>query len=53
MVTSRSYVIALAEPDRAAMLERIEDLLRTHPDLAGRDHYDMPYSTRVTIAREF
>ncbi|MFB2598237.1 class I SAM-dependent methyltransferase [Herbiconiux sp. P17] len=53
MVTSRSYVIALAEPERAAILERIEELLRTHHDLAGRDHYDMPYSTRVTIAREF
>jgi SAM-dependent methyltransferase len=53
MITSRSYVIAMAEPDRAAMLARVEELLRTHPQLAGRDHYDMPYSTRVTIAREF
>ncbi|SDZ14103.1 class I SAM-dependent methyltransferase [Herbiconiux ginsengi] len=53
MVTSRSYVIALPEPERAALLERIEELLRTHPDLAGREHYDLPYSTRVTIAREF
>ncbi|MCS5719964.1 class I SAM-dependent methyltransferase [Herbiconiux sp. CPCC 205763] len=53
MVTSRSYVIAMPATERAAMLDRIEELLRTHPDLVGRDRYDMPYATRVTIAREF
>jgi SAM-dependent methyltransferase len=53
MITSRSYVIAMREPERAAMLARVEELLRTHPDLAGRDRFDLPYSTRVTIAREF
>jgi SAM-dependent methyltransferase len=51
MVTSRSYVITLAEADRLALLERLDELLDTHPDLAGRTDYLMPYRTRVTIAR--
>jgi SAM-dependent methyltransferase len=53
MVTSRSYVIALEEGARAALLERIDELLTTHPDLAGRSSFDLPYTTRVTIARHF
>ncbi|WEO77213.1 class I SAM-dependent methyltransferase [Cryobacterium sp. SO2] len=51
MVTSRSYVITMPAPDREALLVRLGDLLDTHPDLAGRTHYRMPYRTRVTIAR--
>jgi SAM-dependent methyltransferase len=51
MITSRSYVITMEETERAAMLARIEELLREHPDLAGRDTVEMPYTTRVTIAR--
>ncbi|MGA1836251.1 class I SAM-dependent methyltransferase [Herbiconiux sp. 11R-BC] len=53
LVTSRSYVIALGEAERHALLERIEGLLRTHPQLAGRSHYELPYRTRVTLARVF
>jgi SAM-dependent methyltransferase len=51
MVTSRSYVITMAAADRAALLERLDDLLDTHPDLAGRTEYRMPYRTRVSIVR--
>ncbi|PXA71929.1 class I SAM-dependent methyltransferase [Cryobacterium arcticum] len=51
MVTSRSYVITMAPADRAALLVRLDELLDTHPDLAGRTEYLMPYRTRVTIAR--
>jgi SAM-dependent methyltransferase len=51
MVTSRSYVITMAAPDRAALLVRLGELLDTHPDLAGHADYRMPYRTRVTIAR--
>ena len=51
MVASRSYVITMAEADRAAMFERLGELLDTHPQLAGRTSYPVPYLTRVTIAR--
>jgi SAM-dependent methyltransferase len=51
MVTSRSYVITMAASDRAELLVRLAELLDTHPDLAGRIEYRMPYRTRVTIVR--
>lgn len=51
MVTSRSYVIVMDEPERDEMLARLAAMLDTHPDLAGRTSYPMPYVTRVTIAR--
>ncbi|NQX27133.1 class I SAM-dependent methyltransferase [Microbacteriaceae bacterium VKM Ac-2854] len=50
MVTSRSYMIVKSEAERAAVLAEIDALLDTHPDLAARDVYDVPYLTRVTIA---
>jgi SAM-dependent methyltransferase len=51
MVTSRSYVITMEPAEREALLGRLATLLDTHPDLAGRSVYRMPYRTRVTIAR--
>ena len=51
MVTSRSYVITMAEAERDVMLTRLGKLLDEHPDLAGRTSYPVPYVTRVTIAR--
>jgi SAM-dependent methyltransferase len=51
MVTSRSYVITMALAEREALLERLAELLDSHPDLAGQTEYRMPYRTRVTIAR--
>ncbi|SMQ71287.1 class I SAM-dependent methyltransferase [Agreia sp. VKM Ac-1783] len=51
MVTSRSYVITMADAERDEMLARLGKLLDEHPDLAGRTSYPMPYVTRVTIAR--
>jgi len=53
MVTSRSYVIAMEDDARATLLENLDELLGTHPDLAGRTVFDLPYVTRVTIARAF
>ena len=43
LVTSRSYVIALPEAERAAVVDRVRDLLDDHPDLAGRDEVDLAY----------
>ncbi|MBV6696837.1 class I SAM-dependent methyltransferase [Kitasatospora aureofaciens] len=51
MVASRSYVIALPEAERARLLADVEELLDTHPDLAGRDEIAMPYLTRCTSVR--
>lgn len=50
MVASRSYVITLDEQDRRAMLAEVRELLRTHPDTAGRDTVQMPYVTRCSRA---
>lgn len=51
MVTSRSYVIAMTDGERATVLDGLATLLDTHPALAGQTEYPMPYVTRVTIAR--
>jgi SAM-dependent methyltransferase len=51
MVASRSYVITMAVGEREALFAALDRLLDTHPDLAGREEYAMPYVTRVTIAR--
>ena len=51
MVTSRSYVITMDATEREALLAALGELLDTHPGLAGRAEYRMPYRTRVTIAR--
>jgi SAM-dependent methyltransferase len=50
MVTSRSYIIALSEDDREALLRDVDRLLDGHPDLAGHTEFTVPYLTRVTIA---
>jgi SAM-dependent methyltransferase len=51
MVTSRSYVITMDASPRARLLGELDRLLDTHPALAGRDTFEMPYLTRVSIAR--
>jgi SAM-dependent methyltransferase len=47
LVGSRSYVLLMAPDERAALLERVRGLARTHPDLVGRQHFFMPYVSRV------
>lgn len=47
MVASRSATITASDADRAAVLASVDDLLATHPDLAGRDVIEVPY---VTVA---
>lgn len=51
MIASRSYIIALPEPERDALLEDVRQLLSTHPDLASREEIAMPYITRCTRVR--
>jgi hypothetical protein len=49
-LSSRSYLITLTEPERAQVLANVVELLRTHPDTAGRDVYELPYRTRCMRA---
>lgn len=44
---SVSVVGAMASADRQVVLDRVRDLARRHPDLAGRARFGFPYTTRV------
>jgi SAM-dependent methyltransferase len=44
---SASYLAILPEDRRDAVLRRIGHLAETHPDLAGRDRFDLPYITEL------
>lgn len=50
MVASRSYVITLPASEREPMLAEVRELLRTHPEAAGRETLAMPYVTRCSRA---
>jgi SAM-dependent methyltransferase len=43
LVTSRSYVITLPKADRLALLAEVQELIDTHPALAGADDVVIPY----------
>ncbi len=45
LVRSRSYVIALSTSRREAFLNEVRELLETHPQLAGRGSFPLPYIT--------
>jgi SAM-dependent methyltransferase len=48
---SVSVVGTLADDERAAVLDRVRELARTHPDLAGRPWFGFPYETHVWRCR--
>ena len=50
LVASRSYVIAMAEPERTRLLDRVRQFVDTSPDLIGRETFDLPYQTVVRRA---
>jgi hypothetical protein len=47
VIATRSYVIDLPDPERAALLDEVRDLARTHPGLAGRESFEVPYVTEA------
>lgn len=48
---STSFVSALPDDEREALLGRVRDLVATHPDTAGRDHFTFPHRTDLTWCR--
>jgi SAM-dependent methyltransferase len=42
-LASRSYLITMTPADRAALLGEVADMLRTHPETAELEWYDLPY----------
>jgi SAM-dependent methyltransferase len=48
---SVSVVGTLPDDRRAAVLDRVRDLARTHPDLVGRPWFGFPYETSVWRCR--
>lgn len=48
-VVSQSWIAAMADAEQEALLDRVRQLARSHPDLAGRATFVMPYDTEVTI----
>ncbi|MGH2785892.1 MAG: class I SAM-dependent methyltransferase [Actinomycetota bacterium] len=46
-VASTSFIARLPEVDRAGVLERIRELVRTNPETRDRDLIDFPHQTRA------
>jgi len=45
LAASRSNTLTLPPADRERLLDDVDTLARTHPDLAGRRELDLPYRT--------
>jgi hypothetical protein len=50
-VASISFIAALPEAVRAAVLSQVRDLLETEPTLRGHEQFDLPYRTHVYWCR--
>ncbi|MCL1869673.1 MAG: methyltransferase domain-containing protein [Promicromonosporaceae bacterium] len=48
---SRSFLLTLPAQDRDALLAAVDELVATHPDLAGRERVALPYVTHAYRAR--
>lgn len=48
---TRSYLLTLPPDQREQLLQRVDDLVVTHPDLAGTQEIAMPYVTTAYRAR--
>lgn len=51
MVATRSYYLTAGPRQRKEMDDAVRHLVATHPDLAGRADFELPYVTRVYRAR--
>jgi SAM-dependent methyltransferase len=50
LVASRSYVIAMAEPERTQLLDRVRRFVASSPALAAQETFELPYLTVVRRA---
>lgn len=50
LIASRSYFIVASEHEQSEMTAAIEDLLEHHPQLEGRDRFELPYLTYASRA---
>ena len=46
-VASVSYIAVLPPDDRRSVLDEIRELSRSHPDLTGRERFELPYVTEL------
>lgn len=46
LIQTHSFFLIQDEANRADLLHRIDRLIATHPDLAGKDTFTLPYVTR-------
>lgn len=51
MVASRSYLVLADDDRRRQVLDDVRRLVATHPDLAGRSTFELPYVVRCFRAR--
>ncbi len=51
LVASRSYIIAAEAEEREKIFAGVRDLVATHPALAGRETFELPYRTRCFKAQ--
>jgi SAM-dependent methyltransferase len=50
LIASRSYVIVASSDEHEQILGRVRQLTEQHPDLAGRERFELPYVTYCTRA---
>jgi SAM-dependent methyltransferase len=55
LMQSRSYYLRATPSRQASLVDEIRELARTHPDLAGRAEFQLPYVTVVyrAVRRQF
>ncbi|WP_456846618.1 class I SAM-dependent methyltransferase [Cellulomonas sp. P5_C6] len=51
LAASRSHLILLPPDERDALLDEVDELVATHPDLRGREWIDVPYRTECYRAQ--
>lgn len=47
LIATRSWYLVAAEDARQRLREQVTELCATHPDLAGRESFELPYVTTV------
>lgn len=52
LIATRSYFLVASPQRQTELLDAVAELCATHPDLAGRETFEMPYRTTVYRARK-